>query len=251
VLQDVIFHSAALDRDMPYRVVLPKVVASGQRFPVLYLLHGGGGGFRDWSNYSDIARYAERGLILVMPEGDYSYYMNSVARPRDRYEDYIVHDLITDVESRFPVASGRQNRTIVGVSMGGFGAVVLSLRHPELYFAAAGLSPALDVPSRPFSIKRWGQWRDYRAIFGPWKGETQSAEDPFMLIKSVDMAQLPYLFLSCGDQEGLLPTNERFAAALKRKSISFEFHRVAGGHDWQQWNAQVPKMMDSVTSHIH
>ena len=65
---------------------------------MLYLLHGGGGGFRDWSNYSDVAGYAERGLILVMPEGNSSYYTNSADRPQDRYEDYIVHDLIADVE---------------------------------------------------------------------------------------------------------------------------------------------------------
>ena len=64
----------------------------------LYLLHGGGGGFHDWSNYSDVAGYAERGLILVMPEGNSSYYTNSADHPQDRYEDYIVHDLIADVE---------------------------------------------------------------------------------------------------------------------------------------------------------
>ena len=250
-MQDVTFHSVALDREMTYRVILPRVPASGQKLPVMYLLHGGGGNFRDWSNYSEVAGYAERGIILVMPEGNYSYYMNAVARPRDRYEDYIVHDLIVDVESHFSVAKGREHRAIAGVSMGGFAAVVLSLRHSELYAAAAGLSPALDVPSRPFSIKRWGQWRDYRAIFGPWKGETQAAEDPFALVKSVDAAKAPYLFLSCGDKEGLLPTNERFAAMLKRKSFSFEFHPVPGGHDWQQWNSQVPKMMATLLSRIH
>src|ERR1019366_650860 len=160
VMRDVTFHSVALDRDMPYRVVLPKRIASGQKLPVVYLLHGGGGNLRDWSNYSDVAGYAERGLVLVMPEGNYSYYMNAAGRPRDRYEDYIVRDLIADVELRFPAAKGREHRAIAGVSMGGFGAVVLALRHSELYAAAAGLSPALDVPSQPFSIKRWGQWRD-------------------------------------------------------------------------------------------
>ncbi|HEV8492697.1 MAG TPA: alpha/beta hydrolase-fold protein, partial [Candidatus Angelobacter sp.] len=74
---DVTFHSASLNRDMPYRALLPAHIAPGQKLPVLYLLHGGGGGFHDWSNYSGVARYAEQGLVLVMPEGNSSYYTNS------------------------------------------------------------------------------------------------------------------------------------------------------------------------------
>jgi len=162
---DVTFHSAALNRDMQYRTIVPVNVAPDQKVPVLYLLHGGGGGFHDWSNYSDVARYAERGLILVMPEGNSSYYTNSADHPQDRYEDYIVHDLIADVEHRFPALSGRANRAIAGVSMGGFGAVVLALKHPDLFVFAGGLSSALDVPSRPFSIKRVGQWQQHSSIF--------------------------------------------------------------------------------------
>ena len=94
---DVAFHSAALNRDMPYRAIIPATIAANQKLPVLYLLHGGGGSFRDWSNYSDVVGYAERGLILIMPEGNSSYYTNSADRPQDRYEEYIVHDLIADL----------------------------------------------------------------------------------------------------------------------------------------------------------
>jgi S-formylglutathione hydrolase FrmB len=179
---DVTFHSAALSRDMQYRAVIPANIALNQKFPVLYLLHGGGGGFRDWSNYSDVAGYAERGLILVMPEGNSSYYTNSADRPQDRYEDYIVHDLISDVESRFPASTGRTHRAIAGVSMGGFGAVVLALKHPDVFVFVGGLSSALDVPSRPFSIKRVGQYRQHSSIFGPWGSPSRRASDPFVLV---------------------------------------------------------------------
>src|SRR6185312_14969452 len=112
---DVTFHSAALNRDMPYRVILPATIATNRKLPVVYLLHGNGGGFHDWSNYSDVAGYAEHGLILIMPEGNNSYYTNSADHPQDRYEDYIVHDLIADVEQRFPAAVGRTHRVIAGV----------------------------------------------------------------------------------------------------------------------------------------
>jgi S-formylglutathione hydrolase FrmB len=178
-MSDVTLHSVALNRDMPYRVVLPASIVAGQKLPVVYLLHGGGGGFRDWSNYSDVSRLAERGVILVMPEGYSSYFTNAAGRPQDRYEDYIVNDLIADVETRFPAATRRANRAIVGVSMGGFGAINLALHHPELFAFAGGISAALDVPSRPFSIKRLEQWRRHRAIFGPWDGQVQKNNDPF------------------------------------------------------------------------
>ena len=247
---DVTFHSAALNRDMPYRAILPVSIAANQKLPVVYLLHGGGGGFHDWSNYSDVAGYAPRGLILVMPEGNSSYHTNSADRPQDRYEDYIVHDLIADVEQRLPAATGREHRAIAGVSMGGFGAVVLALKHPDLFVFAGGLSSALDVPSRPFSIKRVGQYRQHSSIFGPWGSQSRRASDPFVLIRSADSAQAPYLFLTCGDQEGLLPTNHRFAAMLQARHFSYEFHTVAGGHDWGQWNHNVPALMKSVLDHI-
>lgn len=249
-LVDITFHSAALNRDMPYRVVLPVDLAAGLRLPVVYLLHGGGGGFRDWSNYSDVDRFSEHGLILVMPEGRSSYYMNSVQNPQDRYEDYIVSDLIGDVEKRFPAASGQSNRAIAGVSMGGFGAIVLALKHPDLFAFAGGLSSALDVPSRPFSIKRLDQWRHHSSIFGPRGSQSRKDGDPFILARSADPVKAPYFFLTCGEQEGLLPTNKQFAALLKERHFQYEFHSGAGGHDWNQWNARVPDLMKRIEATI-
>jgi len=249
-MQDVKFHSAALNRDMPYRVILPKNVKPGQRLPVVYVLHGGGGDFRQWSNDSDVARYAENNLILVMPEGNSSYYTNSATRTDDRYEDYVVGDLIRDVEARFPAATGRSNRAIIGISMGGFGAVKLSLKHPELFAFAGGLSSALDVPTRPFSFKRIGQWREHRSIFGPWNGPIQRANDPFTLARAADPASAPYLFLTCGEQEGLLPSNRQFATVLGQRHFQYEFHTSPGGHNWNQWNEWLPKLFASLSEHL-
>lgn len=130
VMRDVSFHSAALNREITYRVMLPVSFTPRETLPSVYLLHGAGGDFRDWSKYSDVGRYAEVGLVLIMPEGGYSYYMNAAERPEDRYEDYIVQDLISDVEARFPITQNRTNRAIVGVSMGGFGAIKIALSHP-------------------------------------------------------------------------------------------------------------------------
>ena len=249
-VQDVTFHSRALDREMPYRVIRARNPAPGSKLPVVYLLHGGRGSFRDWSNNTDVARFAERGLILVMPDGDESWYTNSAERPRDRYEDYMTQDLVSDVESRFPVLTGRANRAIMGVSMGGFGAVKIALRHPELYALVGGLSSALDAPGRPFSVARIGQYRHYRAIFGPVDSASRRDNDPFVLVSSADPAKMPYFFLTCGDKEGLLATNRSFARLLEQRHFPYEFQVVAGGHDWQQWSARLDAVFGSLMDHL-
>jgi putative tributyrin esterase len=250
-LQDVTFRSAVLNRDMQYRVTLPASVPQGRKLPVVYLLHGGGGDFREWSNDSDVARFAESGLILVMPEGSSSYYTNAVDPPQDRYEDYIVKDLISDVESKFPVATGRANRAIVGISMGGFGAVKLGLRYPALFVFVGGLSSAIDVPRRAFTLKRFQQSRHYRSIFGAAGSQTRRDNDPFVLARNANPEAAPYFFLTCGDQEGLLPSNREFAALLAQRHFRSQFHTVHGGHDWNQWNAWLPSVFQSLSQHMN
>ena len=248
-MQDVTFESVALHRSMLYRVFLPSQIHPELKLPVIYLLHGGGGDYRDWSNYSDVSQFAGAGLILVMPEGESSYYVNAAERPNDRFEDYMIQDLAADVESRFPVASGRANRAIVGVSMGGFGAVTLGLKHPDRFSFVGGLSSALDVPSRPFSVKRISQYRGHAQIFGPWGSGTRRANDPYVLVGAVDTTKVPYLYLTCGEQEGLLTANRKFAALLQKHELSYEFHMGRGGHDWNQWNRRLPELFDALRQH--
>ena len=249
-MHDVTFHTSALQRNTPYRVILPRSIPSGSKLPVVYLLHGGNGSFHDWSNNTDVARFAERGLILVMPDGDESWYTNSAERPQDRYEDYVTQDLVIDVESRFPAARGRANRAIMGISMGGFGAVKLALRHPDLYVFAGGLSSALDAPGRPFSIARIRQYRHYRSIFGPVDSASRRDNDPFVLARLVDPVKMPYFFLTCGDKEGLLATNRSFAQILGQRHFPYEFHIVPGGHEWKQWNARLDGVFSGLLDHL-
>ena len=249
VMRDVVFHSTSLHREMQYRVVFPGSAQATQKFEVVYLLHGGDGNFRDWTNYSDVAIFAEHGLMLVMPEGDNSYYTNSAEKPQDRYEDYIIKDLILDVETRFP-ACDRSRRAIVGLSMGGFGAVKIALHRPEMFLFVGALSLALDVPSRPFSIKRVRQWRFHRSIFGPWGGKTQNENDPFVLVRAADPKQVPYILLTCGEQEGLIQANRRFAKLLQERNFRYQFQAGQGGHDWNQWNRRLGTVFDQLREHM-
>lgn len=250
ILQDVTFRSVALNRDMEYRVILPRNVPAGRTLQVVYLLHGNDGGFRDWSNHSDVANFAESGLLLVMPEGGSSYYTNALVPPQDRYEDYIVYDLISDVERRFPAAAGGPKRAIVGVSMGGYGAIKLGLHHPELFAFVGAISAAVDVPRRPFTIRRIAQSRHYDSIFGPSGSQTRRANDPFVLARATNPADAPYFYLTCGDQEGLLGPNREFSELLAQRHFKHEFHTIPGGHDWAQWNASLPGLFRSLIEHI-
>jgi S-formylglutathione hydrolase FrmB len=250
-MRDIRFHSASLGRDVAYRVISPRNIPAGKNLPVVYLLHGGDGTFRDWSNYSDVARFAEQGFLLIMPDGGYSYYVNVAARPQDRYEDFITRDLIADVESRFPAATRRSQRAIVGVSMGGYGAVNLSMKHPDLFLFAGGLSSALDVPSRPFSLKRIGQYHAHEAIFGAWGSAARRANDPYWQVLSAHPKDVPYFYLTCGDQEGLLPANRKFAHLLGEQHLAFEFHAGPGGHDWKQWNSRLPALFKVLVERLN
>jgi putative tributyrin esterase len=101
----------------------------------------------------------------------------------------------------------------------------------------------------PFSIKRIGQWREHSAI-GPWGSQSRHGNDPYILARSVDPKQMPYLFLSCGEQEGLFPANRRFATELAEHHFRFEFHPGPGGHDWNQWNRRLPELFKGLSEHI-
>jgi putative tributyrin esterase len=251
VSKDVTFHSSALDRNMTYRVYLPREVSAGTRLPAVYLLHGCGTSFRDWSNYSDVGAYAAKGVILVMVDGACSYYVNAALKSKDKYEDYFVHDLISDAESRFPILGDPENRAVVGVSMGGFAGVKLALTRPDLFAFVGAISPAVDVPSRDFSVRRWSQSMRFRTTFGPTGSETRLHSDPFILVESAVPAHTPYLYITAGEQEPLLPPIRRFVTLLKLRNYSNEFHTKPGGHDWNEWDTQIPGCFESLVTHIH
>ena len=250
-MQDITFHSAALNRDMSYRVFLPTNIAPGQRLAAVYLLHGGQAGeYRDWSNYTDVSRYAARGLILVMPEGAFSYYMNAAMKPGDRYEDYTFTDLIADVESRFPVVADRGHRAVIGISMGGFAAIKIALTRPDLFGFVGAFSPSVEITHRRFHIMRVAEWFRIRRIFGPWGSDTRTSRDPFALVATADPTKVPFIYLTSGENEPLSGPDRQFASRLSERHFAYEFHTSPGGHAWSQWDAQIPGCFESLLQHL-
>jgi putative tributyrin esterase len=246
VVRDHRFHSEALGREVTYRVIAPAHFVAGQRLRFVYLLHGNGANYREWSESSKIAELATDGYVLVMPEGRSSFYVNSASEAKDKYEDFITGDLVRDAESEMPAPVRRGDRAILGVSMGGFAAVNLSFKHPDLYGFAGGLSPAVDVPQRPFSFRRLPKSLSFRSIFGPSGSTTRVSNNPYLIAKQADPAGLPFLFLTVGRDESLREPVERFAAEMRSRGIAHEFQELPGGHDWRQWNAQLPVMLKAM-----
>jgi hypothetical protein len=123
----------------------------------------------------------------------------------------------------------------------------------DITFRSAALGrdiPAIDVPRRAFSVKRLQQSRHYNSIFGPSGSRTRRDNDPFLLVCTANPESTPYFFLTCGEQEGLLPANREFAALLQAHQFRFEFHTVRGTHDWSQWNAWLPSLSRSLAEHM-
>jgi putative tributyrin esterase len=227
-------------------VIEPASFKPGERVFVGYLLHGNGSGFREWSTSSPIAQLAAHNYVLVMPEGHSSYFMNSATKAGDRYEDFLTRDLIADVEPGLPQPIGRSSRFIIGNSMGGFAAIVLALRHPDLYRFVGALSPPIDLPRRLFTLRRISQSLAIRSIFGPEGSATRESEDPFVLARTARPDATSFLFLSVGDQESLRDPVERFNSVLTAKNIPHVFLLGHGGHNWQQWNSDLPALVRSL-----
>jgi S-formylglutathione hydrolase FrmB len=127
--QTVQFKSELIGKVLPYNALLPPAYfKSNRRYPVLYLLHGLFGHHDDWITRTNLAEYAASyDLIIVTPEGNDSWYIDSATVPTDKYESYFLRELIPDVDARYRTIKDRRARGVAGLSMGGYGALNLSI----------------------------------------------------------------------------------------------------------------------------
>ena len=124
---EVSFRSAAIDDVLQYRAIVPKTPAS-QKLPVLYFLHGANSGPAQVMEMSEIVSLAaEKQLVVILPDGKFSYYTNACNKWHQNWEDAMTEDLLQDAEKRFPVEPGREHRGLAGLSMGGYGAAKIGL----------------------------------------------------------------------------------------------------------------------------
>lgn len=228
------FRSQALQKHTAATVILPEANVAGP-FAVLYLLHGLTDDHSAWQRRSSIERYAENlPLIIVMPDGGRGFYTD--AAQGFAYEQAIIGDLIPFVDSRFRTIATRAGRCIGGLSMGGYGAMKLALKHPDLFASAHSHSGALFFGERDVSDVLGGG-DEWRRVFGA--SARGSDNDLFALAERADKATLPQLRIDCGVDDFLIEHNRAFHAHLDTLQIAHEYDEYPGGHNWAYWDTHV------------
>ena len=234
VRSEVIVHqSRVLGTEKKFYLLYPEDYNAKQNYPVLYLLHGAGGGYRDWAQGSLKKALAKFAMFVVLPDGKNSWYVDSI-EPTSQYETYLIAELLPYIDSHYPTLKDRKARAIAGLSMGGHGAVTLALKHPQLFASASSLSGILDIMRHPGewdldqhlgkleeNRKRWED-NCALAMIPKWRGESDVA-----------------LFISCGLSDFALEENRAFHKVMQNFRIPHLYVEHPGSHSWDYWLGHV------------
>lgn len=201
----------------------PPGYSAAKKYPVLYLLHGIGGDEREWFRHGNPQvifdnLYAEgkmEPMLVIMPNGrameDDRAGGNVMAPDRvaafSTFEKDLLDDLIPFVEKQFPVIKDREHRAIFGLSMGGGQALNFGLGHIDTFAWVGGFSsaPNTKMPQELLPVPK-------------------EAKD-----------KLKLLWISCGDQDGLLNISKRTHEYLSEHGVPHIYYLESGGHDFNVW----------------
>jgi putative tributyrin esterase len=242
-------YAPSLGRAMRTVVFLPSAYDGNRHYPVLYLLHGLWGSYTDWSSRTRLSTYAAAcSLIIVMPDGENSWYVNALNDPGGRFEDFIVHDLPVSIARSYRIDTARA--AIAGLSMGGYGALMLAMRHPDRYFFAGGLSGYITAPAEiPAGPKRSASALVHESlprVFGPDSSAFYADHDLLGLLQRTPPERMPYLYLAAGIHDGyrqLLSAHRELTDSLRGRSIAYEYHELPGGHTWIFWDREIQPLL--------
>lgn len=279
-LLELTFSTPALDHNTKVRVLVPDDFdpSGATRYPVLYLLHGGGDSYRSWVDKGEAAEATEGvDLIVVMPDnnehGNYVDWYNGGAGGAPMWETYIIGQLVPFVDEHYPTMGTRDGRAVAGLSMGGGGAMGYATRHPDMFTAAAAFSGAVDTNTLVVQLLVITSGvEDGAPLFGVhgdrltneirWRGH-----NPWDLAPNLDVNMLLHLRTGnglpggpggdLGDPVELL-VNEQMTN-LHHRLASFGIDHVwddygPGGHNWFYWQRGLrqflPEMMDRFSNPV-
>ena len=243
--------SKILGRNVPYCIVLPASFDAdkAKRFPILYELHGLGDNEQFlvhsglWNLVEDLWEGGKmKEFVIATPAGGASFYIDA-KDGRVRYEDFMLREFLPFVERKYRVSPGRANRAISGVSMGGYGALHLAFRHPQLFSAVSAHSAALIEKLPAFvSAPQSPRARVLGGVFGiPPDAAFWDANSPLVLARSANLSGMK-IYFDCGDRDDF--GFEAGAAALDKiltaRKIPHEFHIYPGRHDPAYFAAHIP-----------
>jgi S-formylglutathione hydrolase FrmB len=248
--------SKILARSVPYCVVLPPSYdeEKTRRYPILYLLHGLGDNEQTLVHsggmnlVEDLWEQRELGeFLIVTPAGGASFYINSHDGQR-RYEDFFLQEFLPGVEKRYRALSGRGSRGIAGISMGGYGALHIAFRHPQLFAGVGAHSAALIEKMPNISAQNSRQLSRLRVLgdaFGsPFDPAFWNQNDPVTIARTANLAGLK-IYFDCGSEDdygfdsGALALDK----LLTSRHIPHEFHLYSGGHNWIYFAEHLPALL--------
>ncbi len=271
----VTFFAPSIGRTTKYMVLLPDGYENNpeKRYPVLYLLHGFSQNYTVWPMMGAAEHSSAYDLIVIMPDGGNSWYVNwadSESGQLNNWEDFIAYDLVEHVDTTFRTITQRFGRAINGLSMGGYGAIAVGLRHPDLFCSIgshsgaleharivrqaieggmvpsvnapppdidsekdANVPPLIEIPDFTRQSQRYPNAIEFKTV------EDCNAYDPFELVKILPIEALPHIYLDCGLEDGLISSTQEFAALLMERKIPFTFGQTPGGHNRNYWEREV------------
>jgi S-formylglutathione hydrolase FrmB len=254
-LANIHFPGASIGLATAMNVILPNQQHGAGPFPVFYLLHGLSDDETIWSRHTSIERYAANlPLIIVMPTTARGWYTNSKADPKRAYEDHIIKDIIPFIDRTFHTINDRKGRVIGGLSMGGYGAIKLALKYPQLFCSAVSHSGAV-APFQYFQEdpRRNADFiQEFVGIFG--EDAAGGDNDPLALAEKCHKKLRPALRIDCGQGDSLIGQNRALHRQLDKLRYPHEYQELpadpayqdrgplspwTGGHDWNYWDLAV------------
>ncbi len=212
-----------------------------QGFPVLYILHGATGHADDWNTHMGQELQAianEKKVIVVAPvTEDCGWYMDSPKLAHSQIESFMVKELLPHVDMLFPT-NGK--RAVAGISMGGHGAITLGFKYPKLFSSVASMSGVLDIRRYP---ERWklaqllGAYEQNKALWD------KHAVLHVMEKSKISAAPKQFIMVTGLQDVLVLEDHKKAQALLEKRKISFEYEEREGGHQWDFWVRESPKIL--------
>lgn len=225
--------STKMGRVIKNTVVLPAQYTqkgnSTKQFPVIYLLHGAWGSYRDWPKKADLRSLASQySIIFVCPDGQDSWYFDSPIDPTFQFETYITQELRTYVESHYRTINNPKYRAITGLSMGGHGALWLGWRHPNIYGACGSMSGGVDIYNFP------NKWKINERL-----GEYESNKEVWREHSVINLASTlvpgQSIIIDDGNKDIFINENNALHEALDKQGIPHDYIVRPGNHSWNYW----------------
>ncbi|MEO6014686.1 MAG: alpha/beta hydrolase family protein [Devosia sp.] len=245
--------SPTLGHPIPYALYKPfPFPAEGERWPVIYLLHGVTGKDGDWFTWGNLGPILDQAIadgrippmVVVAPGfGDSWYADNPDAGGFGLVETALATDFIAAIDKSLPTARCPQGRAIGGLSMGGYGAMLQGLDHPDLYAAAISFSGALHMPLETNDPRRPWIVGAFRNVYGtPFDPQRFNAGTPYSHIGQLRGAKVkPAFYLTIGDNDypDLIEASAAFHNRLRLFGADTTLRIGPGHHYWDTWQQAI------------